>query len=117
MKKCLECNELIFGREDKKFCCDGCRNSFNNRINKDTTNLMRNINNKLRKNYRILSELNPNARVTIKKTKLINKGFDFDLYTTQHRTKSGNLFNFVYNQGYFSPNQHQFILIKKDFTH
>jgi hypothetical protein len=46
----------IVGREDKKFCSDGCRN--NNKINKDSTNFMRNINNKLRKNYRILSELN-----------------------------------------------------------
>jgi hypothetical protein len=44
----------IVGREDKKFCSDG-RNAYNNKINKDSTNFMRNINNKLRKNYRILS--------------------------------------------------------------
>ena len=24
MKVCLECNEKIVGREDKKFCSDGC---------------------------------------------------------------------------------------------
>ncbi|HRZ33187.1 MAG TPA: DUF2116 family Zn-ribbon domain-containing protein, partial [Flavobacterium sp.] len=46
MKNCLECGEKIIGREDKKFCSDGCRNSYNNKINKDSTNLMRNINNK-----------------------------------------------------------------------
>ena len=56
-KTCLECNEKIIGREDKKFCSDGCRNAYNNKINKDSTNFMRNINNKLRKNYRILSEI------------------------------------------------------------
>ena len=55
MKTCLECGEKIVGREDKKFCSDGCRNAYNNKINKDSTNFMRNINNKLRKNYRILS--------------------------------------------------------------
>jgi hypothetical protein len=49
--------EKIVGREDK-ICSDGCRNAYNNKINKDSTNFMRNINNKLRKNYRILSELN-----------------------------------------------------------
>ena len=30
MKNCLECGDAIAGREDKKFCCDGCRNSYNN---------------------------------------------------------------------------------------
>jgi hypothetical protein len=46
------------GREDKKFCSDGCRNAYNNKINKDSNNYMHNTNNKLRKNYRVLSELN-----------------------------------------------------------
>ena len=36
MKNCLECSEKIVGREDKKFCSDGCRNSYNNKINKDS---------------------------------------------------------------------------------
>jgi hypothetical protein len=36
------------GREDKKFCSDGCRNAYN-KINKDSNNYMRNTNNKLRK--------------------------------------------------------------------
>ena len=52
-KTCLECGDKIIGREDKKFCSDGCRNAYNNKMNKDQNNLMRNINNKLRKNYRI----------------------------------------------------------------
>ena len=61
-KVCLECGEKIVGREDKKFCSDGCRNAYNNKMNKDSNNLMRNINNKLRKNYRILCELNPEEK-------------------------------------------------------
>jgi predicted nucleic acid-binding Zn ribbon protein len=28
MKNCLECTEKIVGREDKKFCSDGCRNAY-----------------------------------------------------------------------------------------
>ena len=58
METCLECGEKIIGRSDKKFCNDACRNSYNNKQNKDSSNLMRNINNKLRKNFRILSEQN-----------------------------------------------------------
>lgn len=114
MKNCLECGDAFSGREDKKFCCDGCRNSFNNRNNKDVNNLMRNVNNKLRKNYRILVELNIKNKTKVQKNKLIESGFDFNFYTTQRQDKSGKTYNFIYNQGYFPLNQHLYILIKKD---
>ena len=48
-KLCPECGDKIIGRADKKFCCDACRNSHNNALNKDSKNLVRNINNRLRK--------------------------------------------------------------------
>ena len=82
MKNCIECGENFSGREDKKFCSDGCRNAFNNKINKDSTNYMRNINNKLRKNYRILSALNDDGKSKTTKSKLLSKGFDFEFMTT-----------------------------------
>ena len=97
-KTCLECQDKIVGREDKKFCSDGCRNAYNNKMNKDQTNLMRNINNKLRKNYRILTELNPEEKTKTTKTKLMSKGFDFDLITSIYTTKTGNVYYFVYDQ-------------------
>ena len=59
-RACLECGAKIVGRIDKKFCSDACRNAYNNRINKDSKNLIRNTNNRLRRNYRILETHNPN---------------------------------------------------------
>jgi len=61
-KQCLECGDKIVGRVDKKFCSDGCRNAHNNKVNKDSKNLIRNTNNRLRKNYRILEILNPSKK-------------------------------------------------------
>ena len=113
-KNCLECNEKIIGREDKKFCSDGCRNSYNNKRNKDQTNLMRNINNKLRKNYRILSELNPENKTKTTKTKLVSKGFDFEFFTSIYQTKTGNTYYFLYDQGYMAIENDGFVLVKKD---
>lgn len=113
-KTCLECHEKIVGREDKKFCSDGCRNAYNNKMNKDQTNLMRNINNKLRKNYRILSELNPEEKIKTTKNKLMSKGFDFDLITSIYTTKTGNTYYFVYDQGYMALENEGFVLVKKD---
>jgi len=113
-KTCLECGEKIVGREDKKFCSDGCRNAYNNKINKDSTNFMRNINNKLRKNYRILSELNIEGKSKTTRTKLLSKGFDFEFFTNILQTKTGNTYYFLYDQGYLSLDNDFYMLVKKD---
>ncbi|RKS99331.1 hypothetical protein C8C88_1111 [Flavobacterium sp. 123] len=114
LKSCLECGEKIVGREDKKFCSDGCRNAYNNKINKDSTNFMRNINNKLRKNYRILSELNVEGKSKTTRAKLLSKGFDFEFFTNILNTKSGNTYYFLYDQGYLPLENDIFMLVKKD---
>ena len=69
-KQCLECGDKIVGRIDKKFCSDGCRNAYNNKVNKDSKNLIRNTNNRLRKNYRILETLNPNQKTNSLRIKI-----------------------------------------------
>lgn len=114
MKNCLECGDKIIGREDKKFCSDACRNSFNNKMNKDTNNLMRNINNKLRKNYRILLDINPDGKIKTTKSKLLSKGFSFEWFTNIVQTKNGNTYYFVYDQGYMFLEQDYLIVVKKD---
>lgn len=114
MKNCLECGEKIIGREDKKFCSDGCRNAYNNKMNKDSNNFMRNVNNKLRKNYRILTELNTDGKSKVSKTKLLSKGFDFDFFTNILKTKTGNTYYFLYDQGYMLLENDMYILVKKD---
>ncbi|MDD3003659.1 hypothetical protein [Flavobacterium sp.] len=114
MKSCIECGDQFSGREDKKFCSDGCRNAYNNKINKDSTNYMRNINNKLRKNYRILEELNVEGKTKVSRAKLISKGFDFEFFTNILNTKTGNTYYFLYEQGYMPLDNDFFILVKKD---
>lgn len=112
-KNCQECGEKIIGREDKKFCNDSCRNAFNNKINKDATNLMRNVNNKLRKNYRILSNLNPEEKTKISRKTLLQQGFDFELITSIYTTKTGTNYFFVYDQGYMAIENDWLILVKR----
>jgi predicted nucleic acid-binding Zn ribbon protein len=97
---CLECGEKIIGRSDKKFCNDACRNAYNNKQNKDSTNLMRNINNKLRKNYRILVEINTDGKTKVARSKLDNLGFDFDYFTNLKVYKNGSEYKFIYDYGY-----------------
>lgn len=111
---CPECGKEIIGRADKMFCSDSCRNNYNNRVNKDSTNLMRNINNSLRKNYRILSDLNVGETTKTTKKVLVKAKFDFEVYTSVLNAKTGNMYYFVYDQGYQKLDNDFFMLFKKE---
>lgn len=111
---CAQCGEEIVGRIDKAFCSNKCRNTHNNRQNKDATNLVRNINNRLRKNYRILNELNVVENAKVERKLLLKKGFDFEFFTNFLEAKTGNQYYFVYDQGYFELNEDMFLLVKRD---
>ncbi|AUS04771.1 hypothetical protein [Pseudotamlana carrageenivorans] len=113
-KKCLECGDKIVGRIDKKFCCDACRNAYNNRVNKDSKNLIRNTNNRLRKNYRILESLNPSQKTKTSRAKLVEAGFDFNYFTSIYRTKANTVYYFVYDQGYLPLDNDFYALVKRE---
>ncbi len=113
-KTCLECKEPIIGRSDKKFCSDYCRNSYNNKVNKDSKNLIRNTNNRLRKNYKILHESNTSGKTKTTRNKLNDLNFDFSLFTSIYTTKTGNVYYYVYDQGYLKLENDFYLLIKRD---
>lgn len=113
-EKCLECNEPIKGRIDKKFCSDYCRNSFNNKVNKDSKNLIRNTNNRLNKNHKVLCELNESGKTKVTRTKMIQHNFDFNLFTSIYTTKTGNTYYYCYDQGYLALDNDYFLLIKRE---
>ncbi|TXB67616.1 hypothetical protein [Phaeodactylibacter luteus] len=99
-RKCPECGEVITGRADKKFCSSDCRSAYNNRMNRDFNNFMRNINNILRKNRRIMANLNPQGKARVHRDKLLEQGFKFSYFTNEYITKSGRVYRFCYDQGY-----------------
>ncbi len=113
-KKCLECGAPILGRSDKKFCSDYCRNAYNNRKNKADSKLIRTTNNRLKKNWRILEELNPTGKTNIHKSKLIAAGFDFNLITSIYKTKKEKVYYFVYDQGYLELGNGFYMLVKRE---
>ena len=112
--KCLSCGEPLSGRIDKKYCSDYCRSSYNNRLNSDSTKIVRNINNRLKKNYRILKSINTGQKTTTTRDKLLGKGFDFNYITSLYTTKSGKVYYFVYDQGYLPLNDDYYALVKRN---
>src|SRR5690606_33535577 len=113
-KNWLECGEKIIGREDKKFCNDSCRNTYNNILNKDATNLMRNVNYNHRKNYRILSKINLELNTKTSDNRLTDSRFDLYLFTSIYTTKAGAMYYFVYDQGYMFLENDWLVLVKKN---
>ena len=113
-RNCLECDKPIKGRQDKKFCDDYCRNAYNNRQNADTNNYVRNINNALRKNRRILESVikQDEAMGKCPRQKLADQGFDFRYHTHQYLNKKGQTYHFCYEYGYL-PLEGDWMLVVK----
>jgi hypothetical protein len=116
-KKCLECEDELIGRTDKKFCSDMCRNAYNNKVNSETTNYIRNTNNILRKNRRILENLITGETAKSSKSKLLQKGFNFQYFTNIYTTKKGTSYFFCYEYGYLPiENDYYFLVKRKEYT-
>ena len=102
-RKCLECDEILQGRADKKFCDDQCRSNYNNKTNNQGIVAMRNINSILRKNYKILdSVITQDGKLKIPKIKLHDKGFNFRYHTHTYKTQKGNIYKLCYDYAYLS---------------
>ncbi|RYY14822.1 MAG: hypothetical protein EOO04_29620 [Chitinophagaceae bacterium] len=112
LRECQECGKPVKGRTDKKFCDDYCRNSYNNRHNSDYTNHMRNVNNILRKNRRLLELAIPAGEGLVKcmKRKIADQGFNFTYHTHQYTNKKGDVYFFCYEYGYL-PLEGDWLLI------
>jgi len=112
---CVTCGKPVKGRTDKKFCDDYCRNNYNNQLKSHKINLVRNINNALGKNRRILEGLFTDGEEMAKITrdKLLQKGFQFKYITHTYTNKKGNVYFFCYDLGYLPLDNDWFLVVKR----
>lgn len=112
-KLCNECGDKFSGRSDAKYCSDHCRSAFNNKAHGYADSYVRKVNVILRKNRRILSELNPNGKTRVKEADLRIKGFEFNFLTNTYTTKAGKMYCFCYDQGLLDTADGWFTLVTK----
>ena len=76
---------------------------------------VRNINNALRKNRRILQELlRPNEKVTkTKMEKLVERGFLFKYITHTYTNQKGNVYSFCFEYGYMPLENNNYLVVKQ----
>jgi hypothetical protein len=116
LRICRHCGKQLRGRIDKRFCDDYCRNSFNNQLKGISTHLVRNINNALGKNRRILHELlseNGNEDAKANREMLVQLGFQFRYFTHVNKNSNGKLCNYCYDYGYIPLENDWFLIVKK----
>jgi predicted nucleic acid-binding Zn ribbon protein len=111
---CLECLNTVYGREDKKFCSDHCRNTFNNRENKQVNALIRVVTARLKKNRKILLDLNPSGKRRVSREELLKLGFSFEYFTNVYITvKEKKEYRYCFDQGYLEIAPGSYILVHK----
>lgn len=76
MPRCLACGEQIrYGRTDKKFCCEDCRNRHHNSMMKESRAFRRRTLSILSKNYGILEDLLRAGVKSVDLPDLLQRGF------------------------------------------
>jgi len=117
VRKCLTCGRPLKGRIDKKFCDDNCRNNYNNQQKAmgNYSSYVRNINNTLLKNRKILASILPDTEETAKanKEKLQRLGFQFKYLTHTYTTKSGKTYSYCYDYGYLPLDNDWYLIVKR----
>lgn len=80
-RQCLNCERPLTGRSDKKFCDAYCRNSFNNLKKAADEQYIQQVNSLIRHNRRILKDLCPEGKSTVRKDVLDIREFDYKYFS------------------------------------
>jgi len=99
--KCLNCNKTLIGRADKKYCDVYCKSAFqykNALINPATR--FQWVQNQLKLNRRILKKYNKAGKVVIRKSVLVEEGFNPQYFTNYWKNKKGDIYWFVFEYGF-----------------
>ena len=105
---CENCGKPLFGRTDKRFCNDTCRNTFNREKNlkqlRDAHENLPEIFRAIKKNYQILQDIGL-ARIRSKnyyvsKAELIKEGFNFRFCTSACLDRDNMIWKFCFEYGW-----------------
>ena len=98
--ECLECGkEILYGRTDKKFCSEDCKNKYHNNRHRYSRNIHYKVLNGIEKNYSILNRLYRSHVLSIDIGDLVALGFRLDFstgYRKSNRHDEYRCFEFKY---------------------
>ena len=93
LPKCLHCGEkILYGRTDKRFCCEECRMEYHNEQMKDSRTFRRRVLSQLSANYSLLSTVLNSGADSIPLADIVAMGFVPGIVTSYSRVGKHNEF-------------------------
>ena len=81
--RCLECGDKIsYGRTDKKYCCEDCRNRHHNHLLRAGRSVRRRVMAALEKNYTILNSFLESGVESVPLSEALSVGFNPNFMTS-----------------------------------
>lgn len=114
-RNCLQCQKLLKGRSDKKFCTPACKSAFHNNTFNIRIKIFKETETILRKNYTILDQyFSPgDKKVRIEANELDKKGFNQEYLTRIFHNKKGVQYAILYDIAWTKSENGQIDLFKK----
>ena len=110
---CLNCGLPVFGRADKKYCDDHCRNDFHNRQAVTNSLLTRSSRRNLLRYYEIVSVVVEAGISEIAKDELLVYGFASKSVTELELREDGTMIYGIYDIHYFEKGNRMIEVYRK----
>ena len=96
------CDKIVEGRRDRQFCSDYCKSEhhYSARKKSGKTYFKLQVDDVLRTNRRILAKHNVKSKATVRKSVLLEEGFNPRVFTHYWKNAKGDTYLFCYDQGF-----------------
>lgn len=115
-RKCLECDKLLEGRADKRFCDPYCKSAYHyKKSQSETPKFYIKVQQQLKLNRKFLKNYNKAGKATVRSEVLIQQGFNPNFFTHYWKNKKGDTYLFVYEFGFLKVqenNKAKYVLIQ-----
>lgn len=113
---CVQCEQELRGRIDKRFCSDSCRTQYHNEANRTRNQRYNRVHRGLKKNYTILKTFAKTGKSKLQLRELILLGFETTKVTGVKFAKSGKITFELYDLNYRISDKNQLEFVKTSLT-
>lgn len=89
-RECLECGAALYGRKDRQFCSQNCKNHYHNKLARNFRRCHDEVFTKISRNYKVLEILLKNKITSAPIEDLRLYGFDDSCVTGYRKTTGGS---------------------------
>lgn len=102
---CPECNNEVIGRTDKIFCSVKCKSIHQYEKSQKENTFYFSVDKQLKRNRKILKRYNKSGFTTIRKSVLLEEGFNPKFFTHYWKNQKNDVYLFCYDFGFLKTNK------------